>query len=82
MSNQDFDFCPEGEAHYAMWSERSVIADALNSLGMKDLSTKAINPSTSGELISKFLNIIEREANRLKRHDVLEQLYFAGLVYG
>jgi|GEM_PF-3425655 hypothetical protein len=82
MSNQDFDFCPEGDMHYGIWSERSVIADCLSDLGMKDLSTEAVKPSTSQELISKFLNIIQREANKLKRHDVIERLQFAGLIYG
>ncbi len=82
MSNQDFDFCPEGEAAYAIWSERSVIADCLHDLGMKDLAPQAVKASTSPELISKFLNIIESTAKKLKRHDVLERLYFAGLIYG
>lgn len=70
-----------GDAAYAVWSERSVISDCLVDLGMKDLSKK-VSLTTSQELISKFLNIIEREAKKLDRHDVLERLHFAGLIYG
>jgi hypothetical protein len=67
---------------FAIWSERSVIADCLVDLGMKDLATKAVIPHTSQEIINKFLVTIESTAKKLKRHDVLERLHFAGLIYG
>jgi hypothetical protein len=72
----------EGHAAYADWSERSTIADYSRSLGYNDIADKAMHYATPRELISKFLNIIETEAKAAKRHDVLEQLCFAGLVYG
>ena len=71
-----------GDGAFAIWSERSVIADSLRDLGMDDFAKKALLPDTGFELINKFLSIIEIEARKLKRHDVLERLYFAGLVYG
>lgn len=67
---------------YAIWSERSVIADCLRTMGLNLMADKAINPTTPQEIINKFLNIIEKEAKVAKRHDVLDQLYFAGLIYG
>jgi hypothetical protein len=71
-----------GDAAYAIWNERSIIADCLKDLGFEDLAKKAMQSTTTQELIKKFLTIIEREAAAIKRQDVLEQLYFAGLIYG
>lgn len=70
------------ESGYTIWSERSTISDCLKNLGMKDLAIKAMKPCTTQELITKFLSIIVKEANKLNKHDVLEQLYFAGLSHG
>lgn len=67
---------------FAIWKERSVIADCLRDLGMDDFAAKAIKPDTQQELIEKFLSIIQIEAYKLKKHDVLEKLSFAGLIYG
>lgn len=72
----------QGEGGFAIWNERSTVADCLRDLGMDELAQKAMKPCTTQELIKKFLTIIEREANKLKKHDVLERLYFAGLIYG
>lgn len=72
----------QGDAQYAIWSERSVIADCLRTMGLNIMAEKALLPSTSQEIITKFLHILESEATIAKRHDVLEQLHFAGLVYG
>ncbi len=72
----------QGDSHYAIWSERSAIADCLSMIGKEDLAKRAVQPSTSQELIKKFLHIIEREATQTNRQDVLERLYFAGLIYG
>jgi len=72
----------QGDAHYAIWSDRSVIADCLRTMGLDIMAAKAVHPETSQELINSFLNIIEKEAKVAKRHDVLDQLYFAGLIYG
>ena len=71
-----------GDGAYAIWSQRSTIADCLQDLDMPVLAVKAMKPTATRELIDSFLHIIQREANRLQRHDVLERLFFAGLVYG
>lgn len=65
-----------------IWKERIIISNCLDSLGKEELSKIAINPATTQEIINKFLNIIEKEAKATNRHDVLNQLYFAGLIYG
>lgn len=70
------------DGHYSMWNERAIIADCLSDIGLKDLAPKAMNPSTSTEIISKYLSIITSTANAQRRHDVLERLHFAGLIYG
>lgn len=70
------------DAAYSRWNERHIIADCLHDLGLKELAPKAIHPDTSQELISKFLTIIESTAKKLNKHDVLERLCFAGLIYG
>ena len=72
----------QSDAAYATWSDRIVIADCLRTMNLNLMAEKAINPNTSQEIINKFLTIIEKEARVAKRHDVLEQLYFAGLVCG
>lgn len=68
------------DASYSSWSERTVVADCLLDLGMKKLASKAILPATPQELINQFLNIIKREACKVQKHDVLERLYYAGLI--
>lgn len=72
----------QNEASYAIWKDRSVIADCLRLMGLNVMADKAIQMATPQELINKFLHIIEKEARVAQRHDVLETLYFAGLVNG
>lgn len=70
------------DGSFAIWRERSTIAECLRDLDMPILAVKSMKDSATRELIDSFLNIIWREANRLQRHDVLERLFFAGLIYG
>lgn len=72
----------EGNASFAIWDERSTISDCLQMLNLKSMASKALDPKTPKATIDKFLNIIETEAKISKRHDVLEILSFAGLIYG
>jgi hypothetical protein len=67
---------------YDEWDKRRTIADCLRTLGLNVMADAATLLTTSSEIINKFLTIIKKEAQIAKRHDVLEQLYFAGLVYG
>lgn len=66
---------------YAISQERETISNCLKAMGLNFMADKAIHPETSQELIDRFLNIIKKEARIAKRHDVLEQLYFAGLTH-
>ena len=70
------------DGSFAIWKERSTIAECLRDLDMPVLAAKSTHKSATNELIDSFLHIITREANRLQRHDVLERLFFAGLIYG
>jgi hypothetical protein len=66
---------------YAIWSDRQLIADSLRELNFTHLAKVAINPKTSQVLINEFVTIIEIRARELKRHDVIESLEFAALIY-
>lgn len=66
---------------YERWSDQSLIADCLRDLGMNELALKVISNSESVEIIDKYLSIIEKVAKKRKHSDVLERLYFAGLIY-
>jgi hypothetical protein len=67
---------------YAEHNKRKTIAACLKTMGLNVMADKATLLSTSSEIIDNFLSIIQQEALIAKRHDVLEQLYFSGLVYG
>jgi hypothetical protein len=70
------------EGGYKAKEERSTIALCLESLGFSKLAEMANNPKTKPEHIPTFLNIIKNIAKDKKRHDVIEILQFAGLIYG
>lgn len=70
------------DTHYSTWNERTTIHDCLESLGFNDLAVMAHDSLLSQEIIDEFLLIIKHEAKKRKAHDVLEQLYFSGLIYG
>ena len=67
-----------GDDHYTNYAERSIIADCLRDLGMHDLAKEALKEGQ----ITKFVSIIQKSADKLQHTDVLERLYFAGLIYG
>lgn len=69
-------------AEYTQWKERSIIADCLTWMGFNALAKKALDFSTSREILDTYLSIIESAAKLEQRHDVLDTLYFAGLVNG
>lgn len=65
---------------YLSWREDMVIADCLDDLGLNELA-KTVNSKTPGQKM-EFVSIIQAKARQLQRHDVLERLYFANLIYG
>lgn len=67
---------------YRIYEERQLIRDCLKNIGLEKIANSAIKPETPQRIINAFVAIIENEAVNSKRHDVLEQLYFAGLSYG
>ena len=70
------------DSEYAIWRERHVIVDCLRDLELPVPSKEIMKSTAPHELVDYVLRIIQREAKLLKRHDVLERLSFAGLVYG
>lgn len=71
-----------GDVAYEIWRKRTVIVDCLSSLGKKCLSKKLMKSPLNIHTHDKYLSIIKNIANKTNRHDVLERLYFAGLIYG
>jgi len=70
------------EADYAIWCERSTIADCFRDLNLPRLAEKVMDLPANIGIIEQYLSIIKREANRVKNIDVLSRLYFSGLIYG
>lgn len=64
----------EAEAAYQMAKSRSCVADSVRSLVM--------DFRTPQNTVDKLIRLLENESIKLNRHDVLEDLIFAGLVYG
>lgn len=76
------DICPQIEMAHSIHNERSTIADCLRMMGLNIMASKALDPNAPQSLITKFLQLIEKEAKIANRHDVLEILSFAGLIHG
>lgn len=64
----------KGEIAYQTVKQRSAVACAYRNLIM--------DIHTNQETIDKLIKFIHNEAERVKRSDVIEDLQFAGLVYG
>ncbi len=64
----------EAEAAYQTVKARSAIVDSFRSIVM--------DYKTPQSVVDKLLKVIENESFKLNRQDVLEDLIFAGLVYG
>ena len=65
---------------HTMHSERNMIALCLEQLGKNLLAKNALYPTTSPSVLNFFVKIIKKEAYAQKRNDILEQLFFAGLI--
>lgn len=70
-----------GDKDYAIWKERSIIADCLRDLGLSDLATQLHTPTCNGDIMP-YIHLIQKIADKTKNNDVLDRLYFAGLIYG
>lgn len=64
----------EAEIAYQTAKARSAIVDSFRQIIM--------DYKTPQSTVDKLLKVIENESIKLKRQDVLEDLIFAGLVYG
>lgn len=60
---------------------RYVISDSLNSMGMTILANDAIK-QLDHVILNNYVSILEKAAIQNKRHDIIERLCFAGLIYG
>jgi hypothetical protein len=75
-------YAMSSEGAQSISEERFVISECLSQLGLDRCATMAKKADVHHELINRFLAIIIKLAKEKNRQDVLEQLYFAGLVYG
>ena len=71
-----------GEALGSIMMERYVIQECLNKYGYQSLAIDVVKTISNNERIKDYLIIIQREAKANKDEEVLERLYFAGLIYG
>jgi len=68
------------ELFYVMHSERQTISLCLEQVGKTLLAKNALYSTTSPAVLNFFVKIIKKEAYAQERHDILEQLFFAGLI--
>lgn len=66
---------------YEIWNERSVISDCLRKLGLASLASEVHTQPLNGDIIV-YIHLIQEIAEKNKDNDVLDRLYFAGLIYG
>ena len=71
-----------GEYDYQIWSQGVVIADCLRKYGLNDMASDLHKQAHDGDKITGYVNLINRIATSYKDNDVLDRLYFAGLIYG
>lgn len=71
-----------GEIDFEMWSIRSVIADCFKDLGLVNIANQAIQIPANDGIIDEYVAIIKNEAERKKDSNILDRLYFAGLING
>jgi hypothetical protein len=69
---------------YDIWVKRSIIADCLTDVGMKELASHVVKPEKrlSPYMIGHYLTIIIRLADKQKNTDVLAYLYRNGFLQG
>lgn len=67
---------------YPVNNKRYIVADCLQTLNKPEMAKKLLEKNSHIELSGEYLAIIVEHATLLKRHDVIEQLQFAGLIYG
>ena len=66
--------CMIDEADYALWQERSIMADCFLSLGLKDIAAKMMNISPNMAIIADYVAIIKHQAIAQQNIDVLDTL--------
>lgn len=62
-------------------NQRYVISDSLKDLGMTILANDAIK-QLDHVILNNYVSILEKAAIHQRRHDIIERLCFAGLIYG
>lgn len=72
----------EGDAFYEIWNQRVVIHDCLHQLGQVEMAKGVHTADFTGDIIGKYINLIKEIAEKNKDNDVLDRLYFSGLIYG
>lgn len=72
---------PNGESHHSLTEQTFIISSCLEALGYKKLAI-AVKKGHDQRLINRCIQLIEQESISRKDYDILERLYFAGLIYG
>jgi hypothetical protein len=72
----------QGNQDYEIWNRTIVVSDCLRKLGYEKLAKVAHKHATNDAIISSYIKLIANTARAKLRHDVLDTLCFAGLIYG
>ena len=67
---------------YTTWNQKSVIADCLRSLGYNNLADQVHKSPPIGNVFHEYIKVTKELAEHSKDTDVLDRLYFSGLIYG
>ncbi len=57
-----------------------IIEDCLKELGFSALAKEAAN-TQNDEILNGYVKVVEEEASKLNRNDILERLIFGGFIY-
>ena len=68
------------KSEYMAWVKLSIMADCLRDLGYDLLAQNIMSSPINYGKIEKYLSFLEKKANDKKDNDVLNRLYFYGLI--
>lgn len=67
---------------YNIWNQKSVLADCLRALGYKNLAEQVHKSPPIGNILNEYIKVTKELAEYSKDADILERLFFSGLIYG
>lgn len=69
------------DPYYNFWNQKMIVAECLRSLGFENLA-QHLHKSSGFKEIDEYTKLAEKLAQYHQNTDVLDRLYFSGLIYG